>query len=382
MATIRGSAINGVTRPRTDVSVITSGHDVADARLHRIVAALIRAGQTVEVLGVGNPDDGPTGAIVRTTVRGSLPRRAFRAVTMPWRATGAVIVCMDPDTAIGCVTVRAVRGRKLVVDVHEDYAALLDDRAWATGLRGWLARRLVTLATTVAARADVTVVADEHVPPPAGRCRRRLVVRNLPDLSLMGSASGGYSGGDAALRAVYVGDVRWSRGLESMIEALGAAPGWSLDIVGPVSREDAPWLEERLGRPDAAGRVRVHGRQPPAAAWRIAGGAAVGLALLEDTPAFRAAMPTKVYEYLAAGMAVLATALPRVERVLAESGAGAVVRDADEAASFLRFWSSAGKQDLTKMRAAARAWADGFCRDESPYDVLASELAALGAAKE
>jgi hypothetical protein len=81
-------------------------------------------------------------------------------------------------------------------------------------------------------------------------------------------------------------------------------------------------------------------------------------------------------------MAVLATALPRVERVLAESGAGAVVRDADEAASFLRFWSSAGKQDLTKMRAAARAWADGLYRDGSPYDVLASELAALGAAKE
>ena len=96
-------------------------------------------------------------------------------------------------------------------------------------------------------------------------------------------------------------------------------------------------------RADVAGRVRLHGRQPPESAWRIASGAAVGLALLEDTPAFRAALPTKVYEYLAAGMAVLATPLPRVERLLAEAGAGEVVRNAAEAARFLRHWAGPGR---------------------------------------
>jgi hypothetical protein len=37
------------------VTVLTSGHDVADARLHREVAALRRAGLRVEVLGLAEP---------------------------------------------------------------------------------------------------------------------------------------------------------------------------------------------------------------------------------------------------------------------------------------------------------------------------------------
>ncbi|MGH8774621.1 MAG: glycosyltransferase family protein [Jiangellaceae bacterium] len=325
-------------------------------------------------MGIGEPGNGPAGADVRATIRGSLRQRVLRALTMPWRARGAVIVCLDPDVAIGSVPVRVFRRRKLVVDVHEDYGALLDDRAWATGIRGWIARRMVRLASAVAARADLTVVADDHIPPYAHRCRRRIVVQNLPDMSLIAAPG---RGDGTALRAVYVGDVRRSRGAQSMIEALATAPGWTLDIVGPVSKDDAPWLAERLAEPDLAGRVRLHGRQPPAAAWRIARDAVVGLALLESTTAFRAAMPTKVYEYLAAGMAVLATPLPRVEELLAESGGGVVVNDAEDASAALRHWTGAGAAELEKLRAAARVWSDGLSPAASPYDQLANELPAI-----
>lgn len=88
-------------------------------------------------------------------------------------------------------------------------------------------------------------------------------------------------------------------------------------------------------------------------------------------------MPTKVYEYLAAGMAVIATPLPRVERPLAESKAGAVVPHAREASAVLRRWAGEGAGELDEMRAAARAWSDDLARDRSPYDALAAELGAL-----
>ena len=42
-----------------DVSLVTSGHDVADARLHRLVAALTDSGLTVEVIGLGDPAAAP-----------------------------------------------------------------------------------------------------------------------------------------------------------------------------------------------------------------------------------------------------------------------------------------------------------------------------------
>ena len=40
---------------RPDVSVLSTGHDVADARLHRICAALLRRGLSVEVVGLEDP---------------------------------------------------------------------------------------------------------------------------------------------------------------------------------------------------------------------------------------------------------------------------------------------------------------------------------------
>lgn len=367
------------TRGRhVDVSVVTSGHDVADARLHRVVAALLDAGLTVEVLGLGDPGDAPVGALARTWSRGGMLARAVRAAALPWRGHGQVLLSLDPDSALGCaVAARALR-RRWVADVHEDYPALLEDRAWARGVRGGAAGVLANAATRVVGRADLTAVADDHVPPLDGQARRRIVVRNLPDLSVVrsGSESGSAPAAGDPLRAVYVGDGRRSRGLEPMLEAVAAAPGWELDLVGPLHAPDDEWARRRVARDDLRGRVRLHGRLPPQTSWRVAAGASVGFALLDDTPAFRAAVPTKVYEYLAAGLAVLATPLPRVADLVAGSGAGAVAGTSGEAAAVLREWGEQPAR-LERARERAREWAEEHLTGPSPYAALAREVAAL-----
>lgn len=338
------------------VSVITSGHDVADARLHREVAALTDAGLSVEVLGLGDPDDGPPGAVVRTWPRVGGVRRAAVATRMAAAARGRVLLTLDPDSALAGWAVtrtagraRAGRRRRLVVDVHEDYAAMLADRAWANGLRGALAQRLVRAFQRVAAGADLTVVADEHVPPLIAR--RRLVVRNEPDLRLLP----GPTPADAQPRAVYVGDLRASRGLFAMVEAVRAAPQWHLDLVGPVAAADSARLADMLTDPQLAARVQLHGRRPPAQAWEHARGAWVGLLLLADTPAFRDAEPSKLAEYLACGLPVLSTDLPRQAQVVRDEDAGAVVPTGPDAmvgawaGAVLRHWA-ADPVDLGAVR--------------------------------
>lgn len=359
-----------------DVTVVTSGHDVADARLHREVAALCRAGLRVEVLGLGDAAAGPPGAATRTRRRRGPLGRAVLAVTLPWRARGRVLLSLDPDSALGCWAAARLRRRHWVCDVHEDYPSLLRDRPWATGVAGRLAGAVARTATAVAARADVTVVADDHLPPTGPGTRRRLVVRNLPDPEALRPVRAARGVKDAALRAAYVGDLRISRGLRAMVEAVAAAPGWQLDLVGPVAAADQDWLAERLSRPDVAGRVRVHGRLDPVRSWQAVAGAAVGLALLEDTPAFRAAVPTKVYEYLAAGLAVLATPLPRVAALLDASGGGVLVADPAAAAAVLRDWS-ADPAALAVVRDRAAAWADEHLDGAAETDRLATAVSTL-----
>ncbi|HHU10430.1 MAG TPA: glycosyltransferase family 4 protein, partial [Intrasporangiaceae bacterium] len=267
--------------------------------------------------------------------------------------------------------------RLLVADVHENYADLLRDRAWAQGFSGRVALGLVRAAARVAGSSDLTLVADDHVEPT--RARERIVVRNEPDIGLLGPPS--IPGAEP--RAVYVGDTRASRGLFEMIEAVGDAPGWTLDIVGELARADRSRLESVLRRADLAGRVRVHGRRPPTESWEIARGAWVGFALLHDTPAFREAIPSKLYEYLALGIVPIVSDLPRQRGLLEEAGAGLVVEGgapgaglAAGAAEHLRR-IRADPDLLTPHRDAALAWRRE--RDElgSGYDRAAERIAAL-----
>jgi glycosyltransferase involved in cell wall biosynthesis len=289
-------------------------------------------------------------------------------VTLPWQARGRVQLVLDPDLVPTGSLRRLARGR-LVVDVHEDYAAMLADRAWARGVAGAVGRAVVAAANRLAGRADLTVVADEHLPPAAAR--DRLVVRNLPDAAMLPRPAEP----DPNPRALYVGDLRASRGLFAMLDAVAAAPGWALDLVGPVAPADRARLDARLaGDPDLGARVRLHGRLPPQQAWASAAGAWAGLLLLERTPAFEAAMPTKLYEYLACGLAVVTTDLPRPAGLVGAAGAGAVVTDGAAAGAVLRAWS-ADPARLAAHRAAARTW--WAQQAGSPYDEMAARVAAL-----
>jgi glycosyltransferase involved in cell wall biosynthesis len=366
---VSSAGTHGAGAGCVDVTIASGGHDVADARLHRIANALVRAGLRVQVMGLGDAAGAPDGASVLSHPRGGMRRRLLDAVVMPWRAGGRVLLVIAPEMVPNAAMACRLRRRRLVVDVYEDYAALAHDREFSSLARR-LAVALVRVAMWFAARADITTVADEHVPPRTAR--RRMVLRNLPDRTRLPSPVQP----DGAPRAVYIGDVRRSRGLQVMAEALELAPDWMLDIVGPVSVADEGWLQDWLQRSPAAGRLRMHGRQPPDAAWRIAAGGWVGLSLLADTPAFRAAVPSKLYEYFAVGLPVLASPLPRVRAIVEQAGAGLIVSTPQEVASALQLWSS-DRDSLATCRQAALRWASDHLPAVSPYDDLAAQVAQL-----
>jgi glycosyltransferase involved in cell wall biosynthesis len=183
---------------------------------------------------------------------------------------------------------------------------------------------------------------------------------------------------DATPRALYVGDVRGSRGLHAMLDAVEQADGWHLDVVGPLRDADRAAVEARLAD-GLAKRVRFHGRKPPREAWTLAAGAWCGLLLLEDTPAFRESLPSKLYEYLGCELPVVVSDLPRQAAMVAEADAGAIVpagpRCGAATAAVLAQW--AARPELLEAAAAgARRWAREH-RDDNPYADLAGRLARL-----
>ncbi len=404
---------------KIDVSIISSGANIADARLHRLTNALLRHGLVVELFAPGNPADAPaltpealsatadaqaltTGThsltadapslhtsslIIRpctnplTRGTGMLPRY-LRSRTFGIRARGKVLYALSPESFLPTLSwisftniVKSKSAQRVVaVDLYEDYLRVLKDRAWAKkyfGILGAIAKSDTKAALWAAQRAALTTVADTQVPP--FHAKQRLVVRNLPDHSML-TQSGVR---DAQPRAIYIGDLRTSRGLRTMLDAAKLSPDWRFDFVGAIAPADQSYVQSWLvENPESASRITFHGKLAPRDAWRVARGAWVGLSLLEPTPAFIEAVPSKLYEYMAVGLATISSPLPRCVELIGKSGSGAIAAGPEAVSAQLRAWQSKPR-DLDQIRANAHAWAAANLDSNAEYDRLAQAIAHL-----
>lgn len=353
------------------ITLLTSADNVADARLHRLTNSLIKSNLTVDIWALGNSLDAPAGSTFHRAPGGKGKfSRVWRDFTLPFKTTGDVVIVVAPDLIPLTYLVTRIRRQKLVADVHEDYLQLLRDRSWAKGFIGFMARLIARSATYFAAKAELTTVADVQVPP--FNANNRLVIRNLPDASLI-TQSGEM---DQQPRAIYIGDVRKTRGLHQMLEVADLCPAWNFDIIGNVSSADQEYLTNWQKNSPAASRVKFHGRLAPKDSWKFAKGAWVGLTLLESTPAFVEAVPSKLYEYAAAGLATISTPLPRCVELLNQSGGGKIASSASEISEILNNWASA-PQELQPLRASALAWSTNVLNSEAQYAQFASAIRSL-----
>ena len=353
------------------VTIISSTDQSTDARLHRLTGSLIRAGVSVDIWALGSSQGAPAGATFHQAPGGKkFTSRIWRDLVLPLRTSGQVVIAVAPDLLpISWIVTRA-RGQKLVADVHEDYSQLLRDRSWAKGFIGAAAKIVARSATSFARKSDLTTVADVQVPP--FDARNRLVVRNMPDRNLL-TMSGEM---DAAPRAIYIGDVRQSRGLHLMLEVAEQSPTWKFDIVGNLAGTDLDYVNTWKTKSEAADRVTFHGKLSPQESWKFAEGAWVGLTLLQPTPAFLAAIPSKLYEYMACGLATISTSLPRCVALISQSRGGVVADSSAQIASQLNSWST-NPSDLREIRGNALRWATENLDSEREYGTFAAAVKAL-----
>ena len=301
------------------VLVATCAHRGDDARIvQRQAISITDAGHEVVLVAPGPTPPGPIVHVVVPRARGRRRLRSWLAVTREVRhhRDASVLIIHDLELLVPLALVR--RLPPLVVDIHEDLAASVTDRAWLPRPVRRLAAFVVNRLESRAARIG-TVIAAEH------SYRDRLgdvpVVPNstpVPATCRVREAGG--------RRVVYVGRISRSRGWDEMLACarrLGDRAEFHL-----WGEPDAD-VHDEVMRASESGAVTWHGYVDNRAALAAVEGAAVGLSLLADLPNYRHSMPTKVAEYLARGVPVVASDLPATRAVLDVSGAGILVAPGD-----------------------------------------------------
>jgi glycosyltransferase involved in cell wall biosynthesis len=288
-----------VTEPR--ILVLTTVHASDDTRIReRLIRSLEMLGTVSYATRAPGPSD--RSGLDWIELGGGRLARNLSASRHIWAGDFDLVVLHDPETIPAGVLGRLLRRRLVVYDVHEDLAGQIV----AKSVPKWSRPLLRALARTLNWLAERTLILTFAEPGYRRLFRHdHIVFPNYPRTDAFPRPAPRSEG-----FVIYVGDITEARGIEDAVNAcvLVEIPFTAVGRVDPV-------LASRLAR--TSPEIQLTGRLSNPRALELIGSAAVGLSPLRDLPNYRGSLPTKVLEYLAMGIPVVATNLPGTASVLA-----------------------------------------------------------------
>jgi len=232
---------------------------------------------------------------------------------------------------VGLLLKRA--GATVVYDAHEDSPRQAISIYAGRPLHGWLHAFIWSLLERLARRRlDAFVAAT----PTIGRnfpAAKSVLVRNFPLPEEFSSVleNGHVPYDERPNHAIYVGGITVARGIREMVDMLDLVPddlGARLTLLGEFPR-DRPELEGEVRRRPGWARVSYLGYQPRETVVGELARSRVGLVVLRPLRNYVEALPIKLWEYMAAGIPVIASAFPLWRRIISEAGCGLLVDPTD-----------------------------------------------------
>jgi glycosyltransferase involved in cell wall biosynthesis len=317
-----------------------------DSRVRREASSLAGAGHEVIVLelapvaGDGRRMDGfeRRSVLPPAALRRWLPFQLYRIgflisfVGGVIRARPAVVHAHDAAMLVPGAFGARLCGARLVYDSHELATGVpYRERGWAW-LVGMIERATVSRCAAVITVSDGIAV---RLQQRYGLARRPAVVRNVSALSPGGQ--GGLRrrlGIDAGTPLVlHQGAPAPGRGCEVLLAAVASLPGVRLVFLGDPEPGYGSWLADEIARRGLGERVTTLASVPLSELLAHTTEADAGVTLLQDTcENHRLALPNKLFEYVAAGVPVIAGALPEAQALVEAYGIGWCVRPDDPAA--------------------------------------------------
>jgi len=289
---------------------LTTVHPPFDTRIfHKEAKTLVRAGYDVTLIA---QHDGETVVEGVRVIGLPKPRNRFtrifgltgRAFRLALRQRASVYHFHDPELLLVGVLLKLPSKGKVIYDVHEDVPQQILTKRWIPAPLRRPSAFAFNFWEKLAARAcDAVIVATEGIAEKF-QGLNPIVIHNYPDLWMLPSSSPLPKEGKVL---VYVGGISKLRGAVEMVQALGYLDhidGLRLDLIG---RFEPPALERELQALPGYRHVRFLGWLPWAEAWQCAQSAAIGLVLFHPAPNHERSLPNKLFEYMAAGIPVIAS---------------------------------------------------------------------------
>src|SRR5215471_6357396 len=220
-----------------------------------------------------------------------------------------------------------LRGKRVIYDVHEDYAGTMRGKMWLPGVFQNAAAVAVSAGEAAFSATCDSVIAATPTIASKFRPRKTQLVQNFPwKNELRRTDALPYDAREPI--AVYVGALADQRGLREMRKAVKLA---SLDVpvrlvtAGAVIPGAAAELEDDCEK----GLVEHLGMLNRPQVAQLLARAKIGMVLLHPTGNYINAQPVKLFEYMSVGLPVIASDFPLWRSIVSSSGCGLLVDPLD-----------------------------------------------------
>ncbi len=318
------------------ICVLTSVHPALDVRIfHKECRSLARAGYSVTLISPIDNNREIDGITVRAFPKySSRTQRLIRGVAEMYRAAkrekADIYHFHDPELIPVGLILRC-QGKQVVYDIHEDLPKTI---CYKDYIPRWLKLPLQIVLGMVEEWASClmsgVIAATKPIAERFTKTRNVAVVHNYPlleefaNVKTMDRESNDY--------IAYVGArITPGRGAFEMVEAMALLPpsdGIQLRLAGSID----PSLCERLSKLRGWNRIVHLGVLSRGEVVGMLQKARAGIVLLHPEPNYLNAQPVKLFEYMLAGIPVVASDFPVWRNIIEECGCGLLVNPLDPSA--------------------------------------------------
>jgi glycosyltransferase involved in cell wall biosynthesis len=231
----------------------------------------------------------------------------------------------DPELLPWMVKLKKKTRAKVIYDVHEDYPKQILSKYWLPKiLRSIVSKMFKFYEERMVKEFDLIITVGEDVKKRLGRSHPRIeVIKNFPILDNLKNTNIELFSKNI-INLIYVGGLTKVRGIEEMVRTLKLLPNSvRLMLLGQFSPLD---LDQQLKKIEGFEKVKYFGQVSPEKVSQYLFLADIGLICLWPIPNYyNTAEPTKLFEYMAAGLPVVASNFPLWKKIVEGNNCGVCV---------------------------------------------------------
>jgi glycosyltransferase involved in cell wall biosynthesis len=318
------------------VCVLTSAHPAFDVRIfHKESKALARAGYEVTLIAQAKEDGKHEGITLK-----ALPfwkNRTDRIVRGPFavyqkalEVDADVYHFHDPEIIPIALLLR-LRGKTVIYDIHEDLPRTISYKPYIPRpLVGIVSKTTELIEDWAAKRFSALVTASPQIAARFIRTNENLaIVNNYAKMEEI-QTSLGPSQRDGEPSLLYVGmRITRARGIEELVRSVGLLPEALRARLTLVGNWNPPELPASLASIPGWDRVNFVGPLNRAGVASELQRAYAGLVILHPEPNYVTSQPVKLFEYMCAGLPVIASDFPVWREIVTQAGCGILVDPLD-----------------------------------------------------